>query len=313
MELPPLVAIVGPTAVGKTKVAIALAEEFNGEIVSADSRQIYRFMNIGTAKPTPEERRRVPHHLIDVVEPDEEFTLAQYQELAFAAIDDITSRGKLPFLVGGTGLYVKAILEGFIIPRVTPQLALREHLYRRAGEEGAASLHDELRLIDPVAADRIGPRNVRRIIRALEVYYDTGLPISKLQGREPPPYRILKIGLTTGRTKLYRCIDQRVGRMMEEGLVEEVKELVEKGYGYELPAMSGLGYRQIGLHLQGRFELSEAIELMKRETRRFARQQYAWFRQNDETIRWFTVSEGVCERIEALVKSFLSEPPEEVH
>lgn len=306
MKLPPLIAIVGPTAVGKTRLAIDLAKELDGEIVSADSRQVYRFMDIGTAKPTLRERRSVPHHLIDVVEPDDQFTLAQYQELAFAAIDGIIARGKVPFLIGGTGLYVRAVLEGFHIPRVIPSLALRECLYRRASEEGAGSLHNELATIDPVAAGRIDPRNVRRIVRALEVYHETGIPISRLQRKQAPPYRILKIGLTMERAELYRRIDQRVERMIEDGLVEEVKGLVERGYGYEMSAMSGLGYRQIGLYLQGRLELSSAIELIKRETRRFVRQQYTWFRQLDETIHWFTVAEGIYDRIRTLILSFLN-------
>lgn len=309
-RLPPLIAIVGPTAVGKTRLAIDLAKDLDGEVISADSRQVYRFMDIGTAKPSPRERSRVPHHLIDVVKPDEEFTLAQYQEMAFAAIDDITARGKVPFLVGGTGLYVKAVLEGFVIPRVAPSVALRECLYRRASEEGGTSLHAELAAIDPLAAGRIDPRNVRRVVRALEVYHGTGLPISKLQRKEPPPYRTLKIGLTVERAELYRRIDRRVEHMIEQGLVEEVKGLVGRGYGYEVPAMSGLGYRQIGLYLQGQLELSSAIQLMKRETRRFARQQYAWFPLTDESINWFALTEGVYERTRALILTFIRGPGE---
>jgi len=219
----PLIAIVGPTAVGKSELALRLAEEFGGEIVSADSRQIYRGLDIGTAKPTAEERQRVPHHLLDVVNPDEVLTLAQYQELAYAAIDDILARGKVPFLVGGTGLYIKAVVEGWSIPRVPPNERLRAELYRLAELEGPEALHARLREVDPAAAARIDPRNVRRVIRALEVCLTAGRPISQLQARRPPPYRILRIGLTMPREELYRRIDERADRMIARGLVEEVR------------------------------------------------------------------------------------------
>jgi tRNA dimethylallyltransferase len=222
-----LVVIVGPTAVGKTRLSLRLAQEFGGEIISADSRQVYRGLDIGTAKPTLEERRRVPHHLIDVIAPDEPFTLAQYQELAYDAVADVLARGKLPFLVGGTGQYVKAVVEGWGIPRVPPNEELREELYRQAEIEGEETLHARLREVDPMAAQRIDYRNVRRVVRALEVYLETGRPISELQRKKPPPYRILQIGLTLERQELYRRIDERVDRMVEGGLVEEVRGLVE--------------------------------------------------------------------------------------
>jgi tRNA dimethylallyltransferase len=301
----PLVTIVGPTSVGKTRLALRLAKELGAEIVSADSRQLYRGMDIGTDKPTAKERQRVPHHLVDIVDPDEEFTLAQYQDMAYAAIDDVLARSRVPFLVGGTGLYIKAVVEGWSIPRARPNEALRAELYREAEVKGEEALHARLRQVDPVAAEKIDPRNVRRVVRALEVYLETGRLISELQGRNPPPYRILQIGLTMERSALYQRIDQRIDRMIERGLVEEVRGLVEQGYGYELPAMSGLGYRQVGGYLRGEISLEEAIHLIKRDTRRFVRQQYNWFRLNDERIHWFQALDDPYERIKGAILQFL--------
>jgi tRNA dimethylallyltransferase len=302
---PPLIVIVGPTAVGKTRLALRLAQEFGGEIISADSRQVYRGMDIGTAKPTLEERHRVPHHLIDLVAPDEAFTLAQYQELAYDAIGDVLVRGKLSFLVGGTGQYVRAVVEGWGIPRVPPNEGLRAELYRQAEIEGEEALHARLQEVDPAAAERIDSRNVRRVVRALEVYLETGQPISELQCEKPPPYRILQIGLTMERQELYQRIDERVDRMVEEGLVEEVRGLVEQGYSYDLPSMSGLGYQQIGMYLRGEVSLEEAVQLIKRHTRRFVRHQYNWFRLDDAAIRWFDVLSDRNGEIRELVVAFL--------
>jgi tRNA dimethylallyltransferase len=300
-----LVVIVGPTAVGKTRLALRLAGELGAEIVSADSRQVYRGMDIGTDKPTAEERQRVPHHLVDIVDPDEEFTLARYQDMAHAAIDDMLTRDRVPLLVGGTGLYIKAVVEGWSIPRVRPNEALRAELYREAEVEGGEALHARLRQVDPVAAEKIDWRNVRRVIRALEVYLETGRPISELQRRKPPLYRVLQIGLTMERAALYQRIDQRVDRMIERGLVEEMRGLVEQGYGFELPAMSGLGYRQVGCYLRGEISLEEAIRLIKRDTRRFVRQQYNWFRLDDEGIHWFQALDDPYERIKGVILQFL--------
>jgi tRNA dimethylallyltransferase len=301
----PLVVIVGPTAVGKTRLALRLAGELGAEIVSADSRQVYRGMDIGTDKPAAEERQRVPHHLVDIVDPDEKLTLARYQDMAYAAIGDVLARGRVPLLVGGTGLYIKAVVEGWSIPRVKPNEALRAELVREAEVKGEEALHARLRQVDPVAAEKIDPRNVRRVIRALEVYLETGKPISELQRRRPPPYRILQIGLTMDRAALYQRIDQRVDRMIERGLVEEVRGLVEQGYGRELPAMSGLGYRQIGCYLRGEISLAEAIRLIKRDTRRFVRQQYNWFRLDDERIHWFQALDDPYERVKGVILQFL--------
>ena len=286
-----LVAIVGPTAVGKTDLALMLAQKLDGEIVGADSRQVYRYMDIGTAKPTIEERSLVPHHLVDIVDPDDDFSLALFQALAFDAIRDIQHRGKLPLLVGGSGLYVWAVLEGWSIPKVEPNLNLRRELERRASSGGGLILYQELKQLDPQAASNIDPKNVRRVIRALEVYWLTGRPFSELRKRNPPDFDTLIIGLTAQRSELYRRIDSRVDRMIEQGLVEEVKDLLDRGYSLELPSMSGLGYRQMGKFLSGEMSLPEAIERIKFETHRFARHQYAWFRLKDERIRWFEISE----------------------
>lgn len=303
-----LLVIVGPTAVGKSALAIRLGQAFDGEIISADSRQIYRYMDIGTAKVTLEERAKVPHHLIDIVDPDEELTLAHYRRLATRAIEEVWVRGKLPILVGGTGLYVRALTEGWTVPEVPPDRALRARLEDEARRLGPEALHKKLAAVDPLAAQRIDPRNVRRVIRALEVYQRTGMPISAQQGKAPPPYRLLKIGLTMERPSLYRRIDERVERMIAQGLEAEVRALVARGYGYELPSMSGLGYREMGQYLRGEVTLKEAIALIKRHTRRFVRQQYNWFRLSDPTIHWFDMVRLDEEALFALVRGVLREP-----
>jgi len=303
----PLVAIVGPTGVGKTRMAIALCQVVGGEVISADSRQIYRGMDIGTDKPSPEQRSLVPHYLVDILDPDEEFTLAQYQELAYQAIDGVLTRSRVPFLVGGTGLYVRAVLQGYVIPRVKPNPQLRQKLMEEAEGHGEAALHARLERVDPEAAARIDPRNVRRVVRALEVCETTGKPISAQQERKPPPYRALKIGLTMDRELLYRRVDERVDDMVERGLVAEVEGLLAKGYSHELPAMSGLGYRQVCGYLRGETDVSGAVRKIKSETHRFVRQQYKWFRLDDDTIHWFDVGHEPQERIEALIEGFLEE------
>lgn len=306
---PPLVAIVGPTAVGKSDLALHLALTLGGEIVSADSRQVYRYLDIGTAKPTPEERALVPHHLVDVVDPNEQYTLAQYQADAYRAIDGIIGRGHIPFLVGGTGLYVRAVVEGLRIPRVPPDARLRAELERRAVDEGPEALHRELQRVDPEAAAQIDWRNVRRVIRAIEVYRATGRPISELRQTQAPPYEVLMIGLTVERAELYRRIDQRVDRMIAAGLVEEVKRLLDMGYGFDTAAMSGLGYRQIGAFLRGEVDLPRAVEMIKNETHRFARQQYTWFRLDDPRIHWFEARPGVEHDAERFVEAWLNSLP----
>jgi tRNA dimethylallyltransferase len=307
--LPPLVVVVGPTAVGKTALSVSLAEAVGGEIVSADSRQVYRGMDVGTAKATPEERARVPHHLLDVVEPDETLSLAQFQEMAYAAIRDILQRGRVPFLVGGTGQYVMAVVEGWQIPRVPPDADLRRQLYHQAEEEGAEALHARLRTLDSVAAQRINPRNVRRVVRALEVCLMTGRPISEQQRKSPPPYRILRIGLWLPRPLLYRRIDQRVERMLAAGLEKEVRRLVAKGYGFDLPAMSGVGYGQFAPYLEGKATLEDVVCSIKRTTRRFVRHQSNWFRQDDPHVQWFEAWPDPFPAVSDLVHRFLAPSP----
>jgi tRNA dimethylallyltransferase len=286
-----LVAIVGPTAVGKSEIALRLAKELDAEIVNADSRQVYQYMDIGTSKPTPAERACVPHHILDVVEPDEGFNLAVYHQLASSAIDGVHRRGKLALLVGGSGLYVWSLVEGWGIPSVPPNPRLRQDLEAEAKEDGVYRLHNHLERIDPVAAAKVAPTNVRRVIRALEVYYMSGKPCSEFWRRGEPRFPALVIGLAVERAELYRRIDVRVDRMVEEGFVGEVKWLLERGYGLSLPSMSGIGYRQIGEYLQGKMSLPAAIDRVKYETHRFARHQYAWFRPNDDRIHWLNVNQ----------------------
>ncbi|MDP2931674.1 MAG: tRNA (adenosine(37)-N6)-dimethylallyltransferase MiaA [Chloroflexota bacterium] len=299
-----LVAIVGPTGTGKSRLALHLARTFNGEIVSADSRQVYRYMDIGTAKPTPEELTLVPHHLVNIVNPDEDFSLAQYQALAYRAIADIQRRHKLPLLVGGSGLYVWSVLEGWQIPEVPPDLEFRRRMEARANEAGGDELYQELVKLDPAAAQKIDPRNVRRVIRALEVRSKTGIPAPSKQA---PPFRSLMIGLTTDREGLYRRTDLRVDEMIKRGLLDEVRRLMDMGYGLNLPAMSGIGYKQIGQFLQGELTLDAAIEQIKSETHRLVRHQYNWFRLNDRRIKWFDIQTSPEPEITAQIAAFINE------
>ncbi len=243
----------------------------------------------------------VPHHLLDIVDPDQVLTLAEYQLMAYDAIVRVQARGSLPFLVGGTGQYIRAVTEGWQIPEVPPDLALRAALEREAAARGAGALHARLALLDPRAAARIDYRNVRRVIRALEVHTVTGRPITELQSRKPPPWQTFWLGVTRSRADLYARIDARVDRMIERGLVEEVRGLTEAGYGWDLPAMTGLGYRQIGQYLQGEIELDAAIALIKKETRRFVKQQYNWFSLDDPRIRWVDPSAARLEDVVALL------------
>ena len=300
-----LSAIVGPTGVGKSKLALRLAHSFDGEIVSADSRQVYRYIDIGTAKPSQEERALVLHHLIDIVNPDEDFTLAQYQQLAYRAIEGIHQRNKLAILVGGSGLYVWSVLDGWRIPRVAPDPGFRHNLEAKVSRAGKDELYQELARVDPVAAQRIDPRNVRRIIRALEVYRGAEVPFSQLQRKTTPPFDTLIIGLTADRVELYRRIDLRVGEMIEQGLVDEVKMLVGRGYDFNLPAMSGIGYKQIGMFLRGELTLAAAIQQIKFETHRLVRHQYSWFRLKDDRIRWFDIQKGTDSQIIAPMTKFI--------
>ena len=288
-----LLAIVGPTATGKTALAVTLALEFDGEIISADSRQVYQYMDIGTAKPSQEQRETIPHHLIDVVDPDEEYNLALFLRQARTALQDVQSRSKLPILVGGTGQYVWALMEGWQVPEVPPNPRLRRSLEKKASVDGAAALHNELARVDSDRASRIDPRNTRRVIRALEIYY-TSPDSSGSTLRKAPEFESAVLGLTLDRASLYHRADRRVDAMIEAGWIAEVDELLHRGYRQELPSLSSLGYKELSLHLNGEISQDEAVEKIKLRTHRFVRQQYAWFRHEDARIRWFQVSpEGV--------------------
>jgi len=299
-----LVAIVGSTAIGKSYLALHLAQTFDGEIVSADSRQVYRHMDIGTAKPSPKELSLVPYHLINIINPDENFSLAQYQEMVYQAISDIQQRNKLALLVGGSGLYVWSVLEGWRMPKVPPDPEFR-HSLEEAAKAGKDKLYQQLMEVDPVAGQRIDPRNVRRVIRALEVHRSTQIPFSQLQHKKAPPFNILIIGLTANRAELYRRVDLRVDEMIEQGLVEEVRKLVNMGYDTNLPAMLGIGYKQIAMFLRGELILPAAIQQIKFETHRFVRHQYNWFRLNDDRIHWFDIQNKPGFEIIKLVAKFI--------
>lgn len=300
-----LVAIVGPTGIGKSRLAIKFARSFDGEIVGADSRQVYRHLDIGTAKPTSQELASVPHHLIDVVDPDDSFSLALFQELALRAIDDIWRRNRLPFLVGGSGLYVKAILEGWQVPRVSPDSQFRYTSEEKVGERGIDELYRELVRVDPAAAEKIDRRNVRRVIRALEVHAKAKEPFSRLGKKTVPAFDSFIIGLTAERRHLYDIVDRRVDDMIEQGLASEVEKLLRMGYDFTLPAMSGIGYKQIGQFLRGELTLDEARRKIKTETHRFIRHQYAWFRLADERIHWFDVEHQDDAVIENTLAAYL--------
>ncbi|HEX2914589.1 MAG TPA: tRNA (adenosine(37)-N6)-dimethylallyltransferase MiaA [Chloroflexia bacterium] len=303
--LAPLLVITGPTAVGKSALALSLAQKLNGEIVAADSRTLYRGMDIATAKPAPEELLQVRHHLIDIINPDEEFALPDFLEQAQAVISDIHSRGKLPMLVGGTVQYINALVEGWQVPRVPPRRGLREQLEQEAAERGSEALYRDLQVLDPEAAEHINPLNTRRIVRALEVYHTTGQLFSQSQGKNPPPYRILKIGLTLEREKLYARADHRIEVMFEQGLVDEVRRLLAEGYAPTLPAMSSVGYQQVIAYLNGEMTLEEAQERMRFTTHRYIRQQYTWFRR-DPAIHWLQANEPELEqKALALVREYL--------
>ena len=302
----PLVVILGPTAVGKTEIAIQLAERLNGEIVSADSRLFYRGMDIGTAKPTAQQRTRVPHHLIDVAEPDEVWSLAVFQTEANKAIQQICARRHLPFLVGGTGQFIRAIVEGWRIPPAQPDIRLREALNRLALEFGAGRLHSQLAHLDPQAAQAIDPTNVRRTIRALEVILSTGKRFSDQRTSGHLLYESLLLGLSLPRTELYHRIDERISRMLEQGFADEVGRLLDRGFSPDLATMSAIGYGEMVSYLQGKTTLEQAIASMKHRTRVFVRRQANWFKQADPAIHWFSISAATMDEMNALIRDWLN-------
>lgn len=299
-----LILIVGPTAVGKTELAIRLAENLGGEIISADSRLFYRGMDVGTAKPSKEELARVPHHLIDIVNPDETLSLAVFQQRAQTIISEIHSRGKLPFLVGGTGQYIRAVTQGWIPPEVTPNEQLRNALEKMKEEKGIEWLHDRLRALDVKAAENIDARNYRRTIRALEVIFTTGRKFSEQRGQGDSPYHLISIGLARPREELYRRVDERIDAMFANGFIDEVKGLLAQGYSSELPSMSAIGYRECVGVIKGELTIEQAKTEMKRITRVFVRRQSNWFKESDPQIRWFNpADQNAVQDVEEYVRN----------
>ena len=281
-----LVAIVGPTASGKSRIALDLARELGGEIVNADSRQVYRGMDIGTAKPTAAERGRVPHHLFDIADPGDGFSLALYRDAARAALNDIWDRDAFAWLVGGTGQYVWALLEDWQVPEVPPDEELRAQLAAFAESRGVLALHARLAEVDPLAAERIDARNVRRVVRALEVFQHSGIPMSAWQTKGKPDFEFLLFGIELPREELYQRIDRRVEAMFAGGFVAEVQALLDAGVPADAPAMSSIGYGEAVRQLRGEITLVEAIQATQWATHRLARQQSQWFRRNDKRITW---------------------------
>lgn len=300
MGKPKLVVVLGPTGVGKSEVAVDVALKVDGEVVNADSQLVYRHMDIGTAKPTGSTRRKVPHHLIDIVDPDGEFNAALYRELALKTIHEIAARGKRAMVCGGTGLYLRALIQGlFVGPGKNTEV--RKRLEEEAEEKGSNALYERLREVDSEATRWIHPNDRYRIVRALEVFELTGKGISHWQkehGFAERDFEVLKIGLNRERSELYDLINRRCDDMIARGFVEEVKRLEERGYSLDLPALQSVGYRQIGLYLRGRLSLDEAVTLIKRDTRHLAKRQLTWFRA-DKEIRWFHPrEEGIFQAVE---------------
>lgn len=304
-DSPKVVVIAGPTATGKTRLAIEIALEFCGEVVNADSRYLYRGFDIGVAKPDDTERRGVPHHLIDILDPSDEMSLALFQQRANEAIRSVLDRGALPLLTGGTPLYINAVIEAWRIPQVPPDPEFRERMERVVRESGVEPLAERLAEVDPLAADRAGP-NPRRIIRALEIFEATGRRMSELEGKGPRPYNTLEIGLTMPRDRLFAAIDARVHNQIASGLVDEARALLDAGVDPDAPAFSSIGYRQLLPYVRGEQTLEEAIQRIKFDTHRYVRHQETWLRRNPNLIRIDSSEEGWIERAFLLVRDFLA-------
>ena len=284
----PLIVLTGPTAVGKTSLSISLAKAVKGEIISADSMQVYKKMDIGSAKIRPEEMQGIPHYLVDVLEPEEEFHIVKFQQMAKKAMEDIYSRGKIPILVGGTGFYIQAVTKDIDFTEAQQENDYRKELEALAEEKGGEHLHEMLRKVDPVSADAIHAHNVKRVIRALEFYHQNGSPISahnEEQKQHESPYNLAYFVLNMPRELLYERIDLRVDQMMKEGLLEEVSRLKEEGCHRGMVSMQGLGYKEILAYLDGEYPLEEAVRVLKRDTRHFAKRQLTWFRREQE-LTW---------------------------
>jgi tRNA dimethylallyltransferase len=281
-----IIVILGPTASGKTSLSINIARQFNGEVISTDSRQVYRFMDIGTAKIKPKETEGIKHYMIDVVNPDQQFTLADFVDQAKKAIDEIHKKGKIPIITGGTGLYIRAICDNYKIPRIEPDYALRQKLQEEVAQHGSEYIHDKLKKIDPETAEKIHPNNTRYVIRAIEI--NKAIGDKKQDLKEKPIYDVLKIGITMDREKLYDRINRRVYDQIDEGLVNETKTLLQKGYSEKLPSMSSLGYPEMLKYINGELMLEEAIELLQINTRHYAKRQLTWF-SKEKDIYWLEV------------------------
>jgi tRNA dimethylallyltransferase len=297
----PIGALVGPTGVGKTALVSALADHLLIEVVSADSRAVYRWMDIGTAKPSPAERQRVPHHLIDVVDPDEPYSLAQYQPQALDAIARIEARGRQPLLVGGAGLYVSAVCDGLTMPDVAPDSHFRAAMAERARRDGWQALQRDLELVDPDSARRIDPKNIRRVIRALEVHHVTGKPFSAWQTLGPPVLESVVIGLHLERAALFARLDLRIDAWIAGGFVEEVRGLLARGFGPSLPSMSGIGYREIAQVVLGELDLPSAVAQFKQATHQYAKRQMTWFRR-DKRIVWLDAATASPEQVLEIIR-----------
>ena len=283
----PLIVLTGPTAVGKTSLSISLAKAVNGEIISADSMQVYKKMDIGSAKIRPEEMQGVKHYLVDVLEPEEEFHIVKFQQMAKEAMEEIYEKGKIPILVGGTGFYIQAVTRDIDFTEAQQENTYRAELEKLAETEGAEYLHDRLKEVDPASADTIHANNVKRVIRALEFYHQNGTPISahnEEQKKQTSPYNLAYFVLNAPRDILYERIDKRVDQMLEEGLVQEVEGLKREGCHRGMVSMQGLGYKEILAYLEGEYPLEEAVRILKRDTRHFAKRQLTWFRRESDVI-----------------------------
>lgn len=290
---PNLLVLIGPTAVGKTKMSIELAKAFGCEIISGDSMQVYRGMDIGTAKISSDEMEGIPHHLIDIHEPDYPYSVAEFQEQSERLIKNITNRDKLPFIVGGTGLYIESVCYGFQFSETGADEDFRQSQFKFAEDNGAEALHQKLNQVDPKSAERLHPNDLRRVVRALEIFHLTGAPLSAqlASQKKESPYHLCLVGLTMDRQMLYNRIEERIDIMLSQGLVKEVSELMDKGYAPGLVSMQGLGYKEIVSYLQGQYSYEEAVELLKRDTRRFAKRQLSWFRHMKD-IEWVDVTDS---------------------
>ena len=303
MAAPRVLFIVGPTASGKTAASLRIAAATRIEIVNADSRQVYRGMSVGTGKPTPAELASVPHHLVDAAAPDERYNLARFLAEARETIAEAASRGAAPVVVGGTGQYVWGLVEGWRTPAVPPNPRLRSELAEEARRNGAEALHERLRSIDPDAAGGIDPRNVRRVVRALEVWHETGAPFSRQRRKSPPGFEAVLLGLAPERAALRQRADDRVDAMLRGGWPEEVRGLLDAGYDPDLPSFSSVGYRDVAAYVQGSMTLDEAVERIKSATHRLIRRQAAWFKAGDARIAWSASPEELVERALATLRA----------